>query len=47
MAKKRKTGKTSKDLLATAHADHTDQIVAINRIIGQLEGVKKMMIERR
>ncbi|NBO18565.1 MAG: metal-sensitive transcriptional regulator [Proteobacteria bacterium] len=29
------------------HPDHSGQISGINRIIGQLEGVKKMVEERR
>lgn len=29
------------------HPDHTDQTSRLNRISGQLEGVKKMIAERR
>lgn len=29
------------------HADHTKDIKRLNRIIGQLEGIKKMITEKR
>ena len=31
----------------TAHPDHKDQIRRVNRIIGQLEGVKRMIEEKK
>ena len=29
------------------HPDHSAQVTAINRVIGQLEAIKKMMIDRK
>ena len=33
--------------MSRKHPDHSDEIHRIKRIIGQLEGVQKMIVERR
>jgi DNA-binding FrmR family transcriptional regulator len=43
---KKKIGKANVKARET-HPDHTAQFVAINRVIGQLEGIKKMFVERK
>ena len=36
-----------KDCCTNNHPDHTKELVKINRVIGQLEGIKKMIETRR